>query len=250
MTKTLCVALVAGLSVGFVGTSASGQIVVNSIERSVAANSELGNGGSDANGDSSESSGLFSRNFNVLLPGPGGAQADSFVGQVTNVTGASVSGQMSSGANVKTGTTFVTGQGTGQSNFLLLFTLAAPTPVSFVSSGSITLNGVNPNGEPSDLYGRAYVRLIDTNTDDQIAGFSLFPTAGSDSATFNGTLPAGSYALMAQAFTFAFSADLIGPPNRSGNGSSQVDFSLLVVPAPASAGLLGLGLLAARRRRR
>jgi hypothetical protein len=222
--------VLAGLSLA---SAALGQITASSVERSVSTFSELGNGASDGNGDGSSLAGAFDRSLSTILPGPGGAGADSFATQQSMVSPATVWGTLSAANSVKTGSTFVTGQGQGMSSFLLLFNLAAPTAVTFTASGSIVLNGVNPDGEPSDLYGRAYVRLINADTEEEISGFTLFPTAGTGSDSFDGTLPAGSYALLAQAFSFGFSADLLGPPARSGNGNSQVQFNLSVASPPA-----------------
>jgi hypothetical protein len=247
MTKSRFVALVAGALV--LCTQAIAQIVPTGQERSVLTTAELGNGTSDGNFVDSPDFGPFAQSISTQLTGPGGAVADSFASQTSSISSSAVSGTLASSINVVTGSTFVTAQGRGRSNFLLLFSLSQASPVEFIAGGSIVLRGVNPNGDPSDLYGRASVRLLNADTEDQIAGFTLFPSAGSDSASFSGTLPAGSYALLATAESFGFSPDLLGPPVRSGSGQAQVNFSL-TVPAPASAVLVGLGgLLAVRRRR-
>ena len=247
MMSLRCVAPAAFVCVMAAG--AFGQIVATDQERSVVAASELGNGSSDGDFDSALNFGPFVRSLSVPLSGPGGAFAESSASQNTVIGGAGVTGLLSASANVATGSTFVTGQGMGRSSYLLLFSLSQASPVQFLASGSILLNGVNPDGEPSDLYGRASVRLINAGTDELVSGFTLFPEAGSDSASFNGMLPAGSYALLATAESFAFSADLLGPPARSGSGQSQVEFSL-TVPSPSGLALLGLGgVLAVRRRR-
>lgn len=230
--------------------SAYAQFLPNSAERFNAASAALGNGLDDADGDNFSAMGPWVHTANVGVAEPNGGGAESTASQNSMVSGNLVSGSLNALTSVRTGSTFITGEGQSQSNFVFIFSLAAPTPVSLTGNASINLVGVNPDGEPSDLYGRAHVKLLDGDTSDEIAGISLFPSAGSLTLSYSATLPAGNYVLLANAFSYAFSADLLGPPARSGSGNSHVDFSLTVVPAPGAAMVLGLGgLLAARRRR-
>lgn len=218
-------------------------------ERSVVTQASVSSGASDGDSDEAAGFGPFVGAASSSASGAAGASALGLAGQTSVFTPLLLSGTLSAGSAVATGATFVTGESDGASTLLFIFSLAAPTPVQFTASGTLAIVGSNPNGEPSDLFGVASVRLLDANTQDQIAGFFMQDTVNdADAAFFAGTLPAGQYALLARATTHAFSADLLGPPARSGSAQSDVTFAFSAVPAPGSLWLLGL-LAAARRRR-
>jgi hypothetical protein len=244
-----CPAVIA-LAVAALPAVGLAQITYSTHERSYSTAVALGNGVDDFGSADSDSASPFVGTVNRGVAEPNGGGAEGTAGQNSTTSSSSIIGSLSAFGAVRTGSSFVTGEATSQSNFLVLFSLAAPTPVLFTGNGSVALTGVNPNGEPSDLYGRARLQLVNADTLDPVAGFNIFPEAGVDSVNFNGVLPAGNYALSAQAFSYAFSADLLGPPARSGSGQSDVNFSLTVVPAPSAMALLGLaGVFAGRRRR-
>ena len=229
---------------------AAGQISSVLQERRVQTQVTVSSGGS--NGDFAESMdfGPFLRSLSSIVLGAGGSSADASAAQDSTLTSGGVSGFLSAGSVVRTGSTFVTGEGDGTSSFLYIFNLAAPTAIQFRAEGNLSYIGRDPNGEPSDLFGTASVRLLDGITMDLIAGFTLFSDPGFDSASFDGTLPSGQYVILASARLHAFSADLLGPPARSGSGVADASFSLNVIPSPGVSALLGMGVLAMARRRR
>lgn len=220
-------------------------------ERSALTNVSVSSGASS--GDSAEATdfGLFTPSLTSTITGAAGASATANAAQTSSFSPTLIFGDLSASSAVATGATFVTAESDGSSSLLFIFDLAVPTEIAFTASGAMSFVGTNPDGEPSDLYGAARVRLLDADTSDQIAGFQLFgPDGASDSAIFSGTLPAGSYVILAFASTHAFSADLLGPPARSGSGEASVTFSFALIPAPGAAALLGLGTLTLARRRR
>lgn len=219
-------------------------------ERSAQTTASVTSGSSDSDFAEATDFGLFTPTLTSLVTGPGGANASAGASQSSSFSSALISGALSSSVSAATGSTFVVGESDAASSLLFIFSIAAPTQVLFSASGSMSFLGTNPDGEPSDLYGAARVSLVDADTLDPVAAFSLFGAdGGSDSASFIGTLSAGSYAIQALASTHIYSADLLGPPPRSGSGSSGVSFSLAVVPTPGSALLLGVGTLTLSRRR-
>lgn len=227
----------------------SAQISPVTQERFVQTQANVSSGESSGDFDEATTFGPFLSNLSSVVTGPNGAGATATASQDSAFSAALVTGTLSAGGAVQTGSTFVTGESNSQSSLLYIFNLDQATPIQFTASGSLSYFGRNPDGEPSDLYGAARVRLIDAISEDLIAGFQLFSDPGTDSATFNGILPAGQYAILAYAQLYAFSADLIGPPPRSGSGEADVSFSL-AVPSPAAPALLGMGLFALSRRRR
>ncbi|HYE63413.1 MAG TPA: hypothetical protein VD997_15585 [Phycisphaerales bacterium] len=251
MSMRACV--VGALVAGAFPVVALGQFAPTGQERSTVASAVLGNGAEGFDGSSAPGMGPWSHTAAASRSEVNGGGAEGSAGHNTTVSSSLISGSLTASTLVRTGSTFITGEAQGHSSFLALFSVAAPTPVSFTGGGSVVLNGLNPDGEPSDLYGRARVQLINADTDEPVAGFLIFPGPGSDGFTFSGTLPAGNYALMANAFSYAFSADLLGPPARSGGGETSVNFALTVVPTPSAAALLGLagvvGVAGGRRRR-
>jgi len=232
-----------------VASLASAQITSVIQERFVQTQADVSSGQSAGDFDEASTFGPFLSNLSSSVTGPNGAGATATAGQNSAFTAAVVTGTLTAGGAVQTGTTFITGESNSQSSLLYIFNLAQAAPIEFTANGSLSYVGRNPDGEPSDLYGAARVRLIDAITMDLIAGFQLFSDPGTDSAAFSAMLPAGQYAILAYAQLHAFSADLVGPPARSGSGIANVSFSLSV-PAPAAPALLGIGLLAISRRRR
>lgn len=230
--------------------SASGQIISSLQERSVQTFASVTSGASDNGYAEATNFGPFTPSIASSVSGAGGATADSQASQNTSFSSTAVAGQLHARSDVRTGSTFVVGEADGQSSYLYFFSLASATPVQFLASGTLALFGSNPDGEPSDLYGFARARLLDSNSMDLIAGFNIGPAGGTDSASFNGTLPAGDYVILAQAQTHGYSADLLGPPARAGWADSTVNLTLTVVPSPAGLCVLTLGLLATGRRRR
>ena len=242
--------IAASILVAALAQNAAAQFIPVTQERSALTSVSVSSGAS--NGDSAEATdfGLFSPSLTSTITGAAGASATANAAQTSSFSPTLIFGDLSASSAVATGATFVTAESDGASNLLFIFDLAAPTEIAFTASGSMSFVGTNPDGEPSDLYGAARVRLLDADTMDQVAGFQLFgPDAATDSAFFSGTLPAGSYAILAFASTHAFSADLLGPPARSGSGEASVSFSFALIPAPSAAALLGLGTLALARRR-
>lgn len=229
--------------------AALAQFGLSSQERSVQGTAQLTSGQEDSGFAEAPGYGVFDESVDGSVSGTGGAMASIHASQFSTITPSTISGTLEASGQVATGSTFVVGQSDGWSNFLVLFSLAAPTPVTFTASGSMSFVGINPDGEPADLYGVTRVSLLDADTFDPIAGFSFQGGDYDQSAEFAGTLAAGNYAIIARAEFHAYSADLLGPPARSGSGESTAAFSLTVVPAPASALLMSCGLLCARRRR-
>ena len=230
---------------------AAGQISPVTQERSVTTSADVSSGPSSNDYDEASNFGPFVRSITSSITGAAGAGAEATASHNSTLTSTLLSGTLSAHAAARTGTTFDVGESDGQTSFLYIFSLAVATPIQFAASGHITTVGVNPNGDPSDLYGMSSVRLLDENTLDLISGFQLQSDAASDSATFNGTLPAGQYVILASAWLHAYSADLLGPPARSGSGDASATFTLTtVVPSPGAAGVLGIGAVAMSRRRR
>jgi hypothetical protein len=228
---------------------ASAQLVSVNQERFVQTQAQVSSGQSSGDFDEATTFGPFVRNLSSSVTGANGAGADATASQSSTFGSTLVTGTLSAAGDVKTGTTFITGESDAQSSLLYIFNLGQTSPVEFTANGLLAYVGRDPNGEPSDLFGTARVRLINAVTEDVIAGFQLFDDPGTDSASFNGVLPAGQYAILAYAQLHAFSADLLGPPPRSGSGNANVSFSL-IVPSPGAPVLLGMSLLALSRRRR
>lgn len=243
--RTLPIIVIAALA-----PLAAGQISSIDQERSVESDVMVSSGAADSGADAAANFGPFVRSILRSVNGAGGAKADALANQDSALTSSAVTGSLLARCAANTGATFITGDATAQSDFLYIFSLAAPTQVNFSASGALSYIGRNPDGEPSDLSGLSRVRLLDSNTLDMIAGFQLFDEPGTDSASFIGTLPAGAYVILASAHMHAFSADLLGPPPRSGSGEASASFSLTVVPSPGAAAVLGIGGLAMARRRR
>lgn len=238
------------LVVAALAVPAAGQIVPVTQERSVQTAATVSSGDSTGDYDEAADYGPFVRTLTSSVTGAAGAGATAVASQNSSLGSALITGTLGAHAEVSTGATFVTGESDVHSNLLIIFNLAAPTPVQFNAAGSLQYLGRNPNGEPSDLSGIASVRLLDGITEDLIAGFQFFDTPVSDSVTFNGTLPAGQYVILATAQMHAFSADLLGPPPRSGSGGAGASFTLTVVPAPGASAVIGVGMLWLARRRR
>lgn len=228
---------------------ASAQLTSITQERFVQTQAEVSSGQSSSDFDEATTFGPFVRNLSSTITGANGAGATATAGQNSAFSSTLVTGTLSAGGAVQTGTTFITGESSAQSSLLYIFNLDQAAPIQFNANGSLSYVGRNPDGEPSDLYGAARVRLINAITEEQIAGFQLFSDPGTDSATFSGMLPAGQYAILAYTQLHAFSADLLGPPPRSGSGTANVSFSL-AVPSPAAPTLIGIGLVGLARRRR
>jgi hypothetical protein len=228
---------------------ASAQLTSVEQERFVQTQADVSSGQSSSDYDEATTFGPFFRNLSSSITGANGAGATATAGQNSALSSTLVTGTLSAGGAVQTGTTFITGESSAQSSLLYIFNLGQAAPIQFAANGSLSYIGRDPNGEPSDLFGAARVKLINAITEDVIAGFQLFSDPGTDSASFNGMLPAGQYAILAFAQLHAFSADLLGPPPRSGSGDANVSFTL-IVPSPAAPALLGIGLVALSRRRR
>lgn len=246
--RALPAAVVAGL-VASLAPQALGQISLVEQERSVRTQALVSSGAESSDFDSSVGFGPFMRSLTSSVTGAGGAGADAAAFQDSAFAGGLLSGDLRASGSARTGASFVTGTSDSLSSLLVIFDLVAATSVVFTASGSIASIGSNPNGEPSDLYGMSRVRLLDANSLDEIAGFQFQTDSGSDSATFSGTLAAGRYVILATAQMYVFSADLLGPPVRSGSGSASATFSLGVVPTPGTAILLGFGAMSLTRRR-
>jgi len=219
-------------------------------ERSVQSLATVSSGGSSSDFAEATNFAPFIRTANAAITGAAGAGAESASSQNSALTDTSITAALTANSAARTGATFDVGESDAQSNLLFIFNLTSATAIDFTASGSLSFVGLNPNGEPSDLYGTASVRLLDGITQDLIAGFTVFGGPGTDSASFSGTLPAGQYAILAAARTYAYSADLLGPPPRSGSGAADATFSLTIVPTPGTSALLALGFFAPFRRRR
>lgn len=242
---------IGGVVLGVLTPCVMAQMVPVLQERTVQTQASVSSGASAGDFDEAPNFGPFVRDLTSSVSGAGGAGADALAGQNSLLSSGLVSGALSASVGVRTGTTFVTGEAESHSDLLFIFDLAEPTQIQFSAAVELALIGRNPDGEPSDLYGVARVRLLDSNTLDVIAGVELGVTSDSatDSLLYAATLPAGQYVILASAQAHAFSADLLGPPPRSGSGEATTTFSLTVVPAPAGVALGGVSLLALRRRR-
>lgn len=219
-------------------------------ERSVQTQVMVSSGQSASDMDEAGTFGPFSRTVTSGITGAAGASADATASQTSSIGAAGITGQLSALGAAATGATFITGDANSQSNLLVIFSLSESTPVQFLAAGSLAFVGRNPDGEPSDLSGLSRVRLINAVTEEVISGFQLNGDAATDSAMFSGTLAPGQYVILASAQMHVFSADLLGPPARSGSGTANASFSLTIVPAPGAAALFGIsGLFAVRRRR-
>ncbi len=197
-------------------------------ERSVTTSVSVTSGGSDNDSDQANNFGPFIGSVSSSIAGPGGAQADAGASQNSQMSATSITGLMNAQVAVRTGTTFVVGEGDSDSTYLYIFNVTSATEVVFSANGELGYIGRNPDGEPSDLYGSASVRLINAITEEPIAGFTLFSEPGGNTASFEGELPAGQYAILAHTRMHGYSADLIGPPLRSGSGTTTVTFNLAV----------------------
>lgn len=242
--------LVAIASIAAAGPCAFAQFAPITQERSVQYTAQLTSGQESSGSQEAPDFGPFAGEVGGSVANTSGAFASGAALQNSAITSNSITGSLSTSGNVVTGSTFVVGQSDATSALLIIFSLAADTPVAFSASGAMSFIGINPDGEPADLYGVTRVSLMDANTMDPIAGFQFQGGDYSNGSNFVGTLSAGTYAILARSEFHAYSADLIGPPNRSGSGESSASFRLTVVPAPASAALLAAGLLGATRRRR
>lgn len=242
--------IVAAAFVASIAPHAAAQFSPVIQERSAQTSAMVSSGASDSDFAEATDFGLFMPALVSSVTGASGARGSAGAGQSSSFSSSTISGSLSTSVSAATGSTFVVGQAEAASSLLFIFSLASATDVLFSASGSMGFVGTNPDGEPADLYGAARVSLVDASTLDPVAAFALFGAdGGSDSASFIGTLAAGNYAIQAFASTSIYSADLLGPPPRSGSGSSGVAFSLTVVPAPGASLLLGLGTLALSRRR-
>lgn len=219
------------LALGACAASALAQFSPVLQERSNTTQASVTSGASDNDMHEALSFVLFDRTTTSGVTGAGGANANATSIQTSSFASAAITGTLSARSDARTGTTFVVGDATAQSSLLFIFNLTAATPVEFTATGAITLVGVNPDGEPSDLYGYSRVRLLNAVTEEMIAGFLLGPGAQNTSAHFGGTLNAGQYAILAYTESHTYSADLVGPPNRSGSGESSLSFSF-AVPSP------------------
>jgi hypothetical protein len=240
---------VPALSLVVLAPCAAGQIMPVIQERTVQTQVMVSSGGSSGDFDEAATFSPFTRTITSSVTGAAGAGADASAAQDSTLGSALVTATLGAHSAGRTGSTFVTGESDAQSTFLFIFSLSDPATIRFRAAGGLAFVGRNPEGDPSDLSGLATVRLLDAITEDLVAGFQLNGEAASDSASFDGTLPAGRYALLATVRTHAFSADLLGPPPRSGSGDANASFSLAVVPAPGACALLAVGVLALPRRR-
>jgi hypothetical protein len=233
---------------------ALGQISPVIQERSLATNALAFNvgGGSveDSDSDSAPDFGPFFRTITSVALGAGGANASANAVHESQIGATSITGLLGAHCIAVTGGNTAPAQADAETTLLFIFNLTESSPIQFQARGELDLVGRNENGEPSDLFGWARVRLINAITEEPIAALNLMDDHAGEGTEFSGTLPAGQYAILASAKAFVFSPDLLGPPPRSGTGDAQVTFSLTVVPAPATSALLALaGLVGVRRRR-
>ncbi|HLO42148.1 MAG TPA: PEP-CTERM sorting domain-containing protein [Phycisphaerales bacterium] len=219
-------------------------------ERSVQGSAQLTSGEESSGAQEAIDFSLFSGDVSRGVKGADSASASVSAIQNSTISADTITGSLSASGSVVTGSSFVVGQSDGFSAFLVIFSVGADTQVNFAASGSMKFLGINPDGEPADLYGVTRVSLVNADTFDPIAGFQFQGGDYTNDAQFSGTLAAGTYAILARAEFHGYSADLLGPPARSGSGESSASFRLTVVPAPASAVLFAAGLMGAARRRR
>lgn len=233
---------------------AMGQIVNIAQERSAmtSVNVRTIGGGemSDNDADGTENAGPFVRNLNSTAASTDGGFANATAQHQSSFSATQISGFLLSGVGVQTGSAPSIAEADSGSGFLSIFMLTEASPVRFTATGELELLGRNMDGEPSDLYGYARLRLVNSITEEIIASFNLMDDFSTDSINFEGVLPAGQYALLGSVKAYAFSPDLVGPPSGSGNGKAEIEFSFNVVPTPgAAAAVLMGGVFAIRRRR-
>jgi hypothetical protein len=209
---------------------ASAQISLVTQERFVLASSSVTSGPQIDDSDEALNNGPYLHTANAAVTGVAGADAIGSAFQDTALTATIIRGSLSASTQAHTGATFDVGESAGQSSILYIFNLTAATAIQFTANGELAFIGQDPNGEPSDLYGISSVQLLDGVTEDPISGFQMNAgsPAGTNSAHFSGTLPAGQYVILAKAQTHVYSADLLGPPPRSGSGTATTSFTLTV----------------------
>lgn len=223
-------------------------------ERSLMTSATASNvgGGSveDFDSDFTEGTSPFIRTIAANAAGIGGALANGTAIQDSDISSTRIYGDLEAHGSAFTGSNIAPAQADAESNLLFIFNLTEATPIEFFARGKVTMVGRNEDGEPSDLYGWSRVRLINADTEEPLALLNLMMDKVSDEVEFNGTLAAGRYAIIASTKAFVYSADLLGPPPRSGLADSEMSFSLTVVPTPGAATLMLLAGLGATRRRR
>jgi hypothetical protein len=222
-----CITLFAAAGASMLALPAFGQFVPFTQERSVSTDATMSSGEHHEDLVEAGDFGLFDRSIGSSVTGAAGASADARASQTSNLTTSTATGTLAAGSDVRTGSTFVVGEAGAHSNLLYIFEVEAATEVQFTASGSLELFGRNPDGEPADLYGLVRARLVDAATEETIAGFSIGPQdEGTDQASFSGTLEPGIYVIIASAQSYGYSADLIGPPARTGWAQANVEFAL------------------------
>ncbi len=232
MTRT---AILFGAAGAVLASSAGAQLSITSVDRYVLVAAE---GGVLTDGP---------RTTNGPITGPW--VGDDFASAVEGGNGGSANGYQESdiGAGVYSG--FLDGRadafgdgsdfasGYGQAHFEMDFSLASP--------GDYTLEGfVNAFGQINGEVSMAYIEIVDLGTNTSV--WSLFVDDSFESFSEAGTLPAGNY---------RFEADALAIVNRIfetgfGDSTASVEFDLTIVPTPASASLLALGVIGCAGRRR
>jgi len=232
MTRTALLAGVAGSALAF---GASAQVTVNSTNRFVRVAAE---GGVMADGPRTTNgpvSGSWSDDDEAAASE--GANGGSAQGIQTSAIGAGgFSGSLESRADAfGDGSDFASGY--GQSHFELEFSVTGPA--SYALDGFVNAFGAI-NGEISE----ASIELVDLS--DNSVVWSIFLDDDFQAFSQMGVLAAGSY---------RFEADSLSIVDRIfesgfGDANAAVEFTMTIVPAPASAAMLALGVGGFTRRRR
>jgi hypothetical protein len=194
--------------------------------------------------------GLFERSVTAAAFSASGAWALGVGSQTSALNATQIQARMFASSTAQTGAMSAPAQADAESSLLFIFYLDAPTPIAFRATADLTLRGRNENGEPSDLFGWARVRLINAVTEEPFALLNLTDNTPAADAAFDGTLAAGRYAILASVRAFVYSPDLFGPPSGTGTVDAGVYFTLATVPSPGvAAWVVCGGILVGRRRR-
>jgi hypothetical protein len=223
MTRTALIAGVAGSVLAF---AASAQVSVNSTNRFVRVAAEGGvlTDGPRTTSGPTTGAWVFDDEAAAVEGGNGGTSQGI---QNSGIAGGLLSGVLDSRADAfGDGSDFASGY--GQSHFELDFSVTGPA--SYILAGFVNAFG-DINGEVSE----AYIELVDLS--DNSIVWSIFVDDGFQAVNQMGVLAAGNYRLEADSLSIV---DRIFE-NGFGDANATVEFTMTVVPAPASAAMLALG---------
>jgi len=228
-------AILFGAAGAVLASSAAAQLSVISVNRYVRVAAE---GGFTTDGPRTTNGPIagpwVGSDFAAAAEGTNGGSADGY--QESAIGAGVYSGYLDGRANAfGDGSDFASGY--GQAHFEMDFSLAA--------AGDYTLEGfVNAFGQVNGEVSKAYIEIVDLGTNTAV--WSLFVDDSLENFSEAGTLPAGNY---------RFEADALAIVDRIfesgfGDSTASVEFDLTIVPTPASASLLALGVIGCAGRRR